>query len=309
LGYFARNETPRSFFFEILEEVWGGAQVNIGELKKSLKFIGANIVTEIKAKTKFDKNLWIERATSKVNESIEEVTKGMKFRITAMENAHKSIIQALEKKSGQDSMAMFKLGANFMKDGDWSYNPDSGNIEYKHTIVPKKIVRQHQEFDIPKDLKFLNSTFKVEGLYLQLQSNPQQAFCKAKKTRRNNKDVYEIVSGSVHVNVSEFQVCIGDLSGKPIYQIMQELPIMLEKMYLDSAFDSVLRDFLKQKVVDKTSGKDRKNLPVWDSQGIEPEEEDIFEGNRQVEAQRPETALNVADVPAVDVPVRPEDII
>jgi len=99
---------------------------------------------------------------------------------------------------------------------NWRLN--SNYLVYKKTIIPTKIKYNGRIYSIPEDKR----EFYVKGLKVPIVSIVTSAYA----------------NESCHPNISDSgNVCLGDLEGKPLLEVLEKLPRELETVNLDSAYD------------------------------------------------------------------------
>ena len=118
---------------------------------------------------------------------------------------------------------------------NWRLN--SNYLVYKKTIIPTKIKYNGRIYSIPEDKR----EFYVKGLKIPIESIVTKA----------------IVTDSYHPNISGY-VCLGDLEGKPLLEVLEKLPRELETVNLDSAYDDEPKETAYEILDECDSGSD-----VW----------------------------------------------
>ena len=155
-----------------------------------------------------------------LQELAQEVTKTFK---NIYENQVKIRTQVLEQEIEKYKQEIervkreaFVQGLQTFKEIQKSWRINSNYLVYKKEIIPTKIKYEGEIYIIPEDKR----EFYVKGLKVPIESIVTSAY----------------VSDSYHPNISG-HVCLGDLEGKPLLEVLQKLPETLETINLDSAFD------------------------------------------------------------------------
>jgi len=157
-----------------------------------------------------------------LQELAQEVTKTFK---NIYENQVKIRTQVLEQEIEKYKQEIEKIKQEAFVEGLKTYNQIKANwrlnsnyLVYKKEIIPTKIKYCGQIYNIPEHLQ----EFYVKGLKVPIMSIVTSAS----------------VSDSYHPNINDGEVCLGDLKGKPLLEVLQKLPRELETINLDSAFDN-----------------------------------------------------------------------
>ena len=121
------------------------------------------------------------------------------------------------------------LAAVKMQD-KWKIEKDENAIyfKYKGEIIPDTIESKKGVFKIPEE----QQNFYVRDLTVCVTS----------------PHTYSVTANAFHPNVSPYDgtVCLGDLSGKPLYEIIEKLPEMLKTINLRSAYGGEAADLASE---------------------------------------------------------------
>lgn len=157
----------------------------------------------------------LEHIRTEVTNSMEAIYQA---RLDAQLSLMKERILDLEQQIEQMQRDVFARGLELVMKATklgWEIDLEKMQILYKKRIVVNKIVKDQKTWNIELD------KFFVEGLYIPLSGEKVKAF----------------VQKAYHPNVSSSgQVCMGDLVGKPLIKVLEDLPKMLECINLNSAY-------------------------------------------------------------------------
>jgi len=131
-----------------------------------------------------------------------------------------------------------QIKANWRLNRNW--------LVYKKEIIPTKIKRDGKIYNIPES----QQEFYVKGLKVPIEPIVAVAY----------------VSDSYHPNINRDSkmVCLGDLEGKPLLEVLEKLPKELEMINLDSAFDDEPKETAYE-IVNELEYEGESGSAVWTS--------------------------------------------
>jgi len=154
--------------------------------------------------------------------------------VSALKNAYSERIQILEKeirdvKENSVSTAIAAIKDLYSK--GWIF--DKNIIMYPHTIVPDKIQYKGIYFDIPNELR----TFYIDVLATRIETKVTSMYAlnAFHPNVSNSIGSPNIYSGRVYFN---YQVCLGDLNGRPFIEVLSKIDDTLRLINLDSAYSN-----------------------------------------------------------------------
>lgn len=132
---------------------------------------------------------------------------------------------------------------------DWSFEEIRGELylKYKHRIVVDKVIKNRTAFDYP-DQEGLKELY-VSGLRVRV-----VPFVSANDVR---------VTRGFNLHFTGTSGCIGDLAGKPLIQVLKELPRALKIANMDSPLNSEVTSYLRTFL----SRQDVPNFPEATAEG------------------------------------------
>jgi hypothetical protein len=212
----------------VLEAAWGKADydsIAMTKVRNALNFIAPEKLKRIEVEVEFDKEAYMEQVTKKTLATINMFRKAAESKSRVLTRKLETEKVAYKKRLEGSQLASFISGITAMKNNDWEIK--KGRLRYSKKIVAKYISKNGVTINTDCD------TFYVTGLSLTVTPHPSSAkFEKA-----------------YHSNVSASQVCIGDLSGCTLAEIMEKLPKALETCSLNSPYGGAATELAKKILV------------------------------------------------------------
>jgi len=157
-----------------------------------------------------------------------------KVQVEALKAAYTERIKTLEKEIKDISVNSISTAVSAIKNlqsSGWFFDKDI--IIYPYTITADKIQYRGIFFDIPKEYQVFHVDLlatKIDTVITNVVSF--NAFHPNVNTSIDYPNIYD---GKIYFN---YNVCLGDLNGKPFINVLKGLPEMLKLVNLDSAFSS-----------------------------------------------------------------------
>lgn len=221
---FYHQETSSSItkfpeFYEILADAWGESdEINIEKLlSDSISPLDPSKIVRIESE--FDKDTYIKEVEHRFREAVGLQGCIQNSKILSLTTVLASERMAREKTIQDSSATSFAQGVTFAKKNDgWEFK--NGRLYWKKRIEMKHCNYYDRSWDLPKSEA---GKYFIEGLNFVVSPKPTQAF--AEKHH--------------HPNASESNsICIGDLQGHILSDILEKLPSMLETGGLTHPFSS-----------------------------------------------------------------------
>jgi hypothetical protein len=199
----------------VLEAVWGVSDyssIATEKIRNALTFVAPEKIKRIEVETEFDKKAFIETTSRKALATIDMFKRSADSKSNVLTRKLETERQVYKKRLQESQLASFISGITAMKNSNWEIK--KGRLCYSKKIVAKQISWQGKSINTDCD------TFYVTGLSLTIAPRPTSAkFVQA-----------------YHSNVSASEVCIGDLQGCTLTEIMEKLPKALETCSLNSPY-------------------------------------------------------------------------
>ena len=126
-------------------------------------------------------------------------------------------------------------------------------LKYKHNEIFLAAVKIQDKWDIERDDDVLYFKYKEEiipdtiesrrGIF-KIPEEEQNFYVRDLTVCVTSPHTYSVTANAFHPNVSPYDgtVCLGDLSGRPLYEIIEKLPEMLKTINLSSAYGGEATD-------------------------------------------------------------------
>ena len=240
------NRTGKWKFLEIFNWVvkdWKESRtINLlSDFKRELSRIDCMVIKEVKVKAGFDKDVFISSCEKKLQKEIDLQRTLHESKIVSLQSTLRDERDGREKAVAKSQHNGFLLGLAFSKGTymGWKMNADNtsahfGYLEYwdMYRNAPRDIYVTELHYhgkkvmidDIPTTHPLYNSG-RVKHVVKGLKVKVRQAV--------HALDV-QVAEDTYHPNCSGISICIGDLEGKPILDILKKLPSVLTVGNLDS---------------------------------------------------------------------------
>jgi len=236
------NRTGKWHFLDIFYWVvkdWKESRtINLlSDFKRELSRIDCMVIKEVKVKVGFDKDVFISSCEQKLQKEIELQRTLHESKIVSLQSTLRDERDGREKAVAKSQHNGFLLGLAFSKGAhlSWKMNADNtsqffGYLEYwdMYRNAPRDIyvteLHYHGKKVMIDDIPTTHPLYKkhiVKGLKVKV----RQAV--------HALDV-QVAEDTYHPNCSGISICIGDLEGKPILDILKKLPNVLTVGNLDS---------------------------------------------------------------------------
>ena len=240
------NRTGKWHFLDIFYWVvkdWKESRtINLlSDFKRELSRIDCMVIKEVKVKAGFDKDVFISSCEKKLQKEIDLQRTLHESKIVSLQSTLRDERDGREKAVAKSQHNGFLLGLAFSKGTymGWKMNADNtsahfGYLEYwdMYRNAPRDIYVTELHYhgkkvmidDIPTTHPLYNSG-RVKHVVKGLKVKVRQAV--------HALDV-QVAEDTYHPNCSGTSICIGDLEGKPILDILKKLPSVLTVGNLDS---------------------------------------------------------------------------
>ena len=213
----------------------------LSDFKRELSRLDCVVIKEVEVKAEFDKDVFISSCEQKLQKEIDLQQTLHESTIISLKNTLKDERGGRERAVAKSQHDGFLLGLAFSKGTylGWKMNADNtsqffGYLEYwdMYKNAPRDIYVTELHYhgkkvmvdDIPTTHPLYNSG-KVKHIVKGLKVKVRQAV--------HALDV-QVAEDTYHPNCSGVSICIGDLEGKPILDILKKLPSVLTVGNLDS---------------------------------------------------------------------------
>jgi len=161
-----------------------------------------------------------------------QIESAYNIQVSALKNAYSERIQILEKEIRdikENSVSTAIAAIKDLSSKGWVF--DKNIIMYPHTIVPDKIQYKGIYFDIPNELR----TFYIDVLATKIEPKVTAMFAlnAFHPNVSNSIGSPNIYNGRIYFN---YQVCLGDLNGRPFIEVLHKIDDTLRLINLDSAY-------------------------------------------------------------------------
>ncbi len=150
------------------------------------------------------------------------------MQLQALKNAFKVKEEEIQKQIEKAKLEGLQIGLGLKE--DWKI--ENGYCVYKHIIYANKVQSNGEIHYLTDEKKFY-----IRGLKVPLNLIVNKAYCEK----------------SYHPNASRGEVCIGDLTGKSIFEVLEKLPETLKTANLDSAYPNDATQELREDFEELTS--------------------------------------------------------
>lgn len=228
---FYHSETSHAYPFPELHDIIGHAwdekpidrsQKVIDDLDRALKDVSSDKIERIKIETSFNKEAYIELIKREFETAIDLHSRISESKVTSLSRTLESERKTSKKRMLDACNKSFTQGVSLLrKNKDWELQSD-GRLYYKKEIVVTHATVNGNRWAIPVENP---PYYYIKGLSVLIDPSPTQAMARDHR----------------HPNVSESgSVCIGDLYGKPLAQVLKELPSALVLGGLNSPFNGAV---------------------------------------------------------------------
>ncbi|HQD37272.1 MAG TPA: hypothetical protein PKV92_09285, partial [Thermodesulfovibrio thiophilus] len=192
------------------------------ELVKEILSTPVERIEKIVIKTKVDINAYKQKVEKELLEKLDDVKTLYETKINILKKQHEVEIENI-KKAQVDFVAKGIEIGYLCANTEWEFK--EGCLWYNKPITCKYIKKQGRIVEIPEARR---SNFFAKELRIKL-----------KEITGDLSVVRMYANNSYHPNIyysGSGEVCMGDLEGKHILEVLKEVPKMLETINLDSAF-------------------------------------------------------------------------
>ena len=237
-------------FNDAFPELAAETRVNGSELIDQLKEICPVRIVDAEVRVAFDKDAFI----AETQKLVSKLESRYKTQIAALTSAHEAQIRELNELVKAEAARAFVAGVNLSNMKKWkvedSFLVYTERIEVKQIKSDGKVFQYNPEHfrevyidllecgesEVSYDPDDLN--FNLFANEIKVRAEPFVYSAYAGDHRHPNIELTESLPG--------YSICLGDLEGKPIQVVLDELPATLETANLDSAFSSPIVDVLKE---------------------------------------------------------------
>ena len=131
----------------------------------------------------------------------------------------------------------------------WRYDEEHNRFVYKGRIVAETIQKDGKIY--PLDPSNKEELFYISGLSISAE------------TTITNSDTY--YTRASHPNANAHKVCVGDLGGKPLVEVLAKLPTTLKMINMDSAYHE--RPYYRALRVTKVMSEEE-DFPDWENRKL-----------------------------------------
>ena len=215
--YHYRNPFPTDFVKFIKKYSLSFEDAITNQFLKTVKNIMAYKIKEIKIE--FNREMYEKKVAEKMKKELTMLMERQREYIRNLREYYSIEIENLKRKINEGRQAGFmeglKTAMKFKKywkvEGDW--------LKYTKRIYAKRVKSYGRIYELDDKEKYY-----VSGLKIFI----------APKIYNDHVKCFR----AYHPNCNVHNVCIGDLEGKPISEVVEKLPEILETCNLDSAFDN-----------------------------------------------------------------------
>ena len=228
-------------------------------LNKALILTDKGVFSANLTKTKYNSLKDIEKS------AIQMVSKSFELQLEAMTSVYKKEIEALTDKIEDVKEEAFKEGFDLFDiiKKDWAI--ERGCLIYKKPIYVKKAKYKDKIYILEIDDK------KYKEILDEDKTDDEESYEKLEERyfiKGFSIPIERLVNNtscddSHHPNASDDSVCIGDLEGKHISEVLKKVPLMLEIANIDSGFSNEATDEITELI---ERGKLKESCEVWGSE-------------------------------------------
>jgi hypothetical protein len=167
------------------------------------------------------------------------------MRIRTVENVYKERIKKLEEEKEIMKNEIINSTLKLISKYSDKYEIKGGHAVYKKDIIVNKVKYRNKIYFLPKEMI---GKYYIKGLAIPLKSIVEMVIC---------REAY-------HPNVDNNNVvCLGDMAGRNVEEVLDKLPEILETANLDSCYSNSASSELKKYAITLEESKEGKG--VWNS--------------------------------------------
>jgi hypothetical protein len=180
----------------------------------------------------------LEDIKNELQESMQQI---YNMQLQALKTTIEDKLAEIEEEKAKAKLEGLKIGLSLKE--DW-YIEDN-YLVYKHTIYATKVKDDDKIYNLTSDA---SEKFFIDGLRIPLEDKIFKAFC----------------DEAYHPNAEDGgKVCLGDLEGAEVFEVLEKLPRALEVANLDSAFPNEATEDLQDNFEEYTETDEAE---IWEGE-------------------------------------------